>query len=299
MLSFTERRDLYGQLTRDTSTDNLSFGDTLMNEEEKRIINSRGWDFSQRVTTSTTVASQQFYNLPVNYRRLIGKPTITVGSTTYTPREAPDRETWDILNSTTNTSDIPQFFFIFNKQIGFYPTPSSSGNTITLPIEIQAIDLSIADFSTSTITSIANGATTVTGSGTSWTDGMAGKFIRIDDDNSSTSGDNEWYEISSVTSSTVIELVLSYAGTTIATATQTYTLAQMSIMPDGYDNLPVYKASQQYFIQNESSNKAAGFKQLYDELFLTLISDHGLKTSDVAIDDEIGFIKNPNLFVRQ
>jgi len=198
MLSFTQRRDLYGKLTRDNSSDNLTLGDTLMNEEEKRVINSRGWDFTQRVFTDTTVANQQFYNLPVNYRRLIGKPTITVGSTTYTPREAPDRETWDILNSTTDKSDIPQFFFIFNRQIGFYPTPSTTSNTITLPVEIQAIDLSIADFTTGTITSITNGATTLTGSGTSWTAGMAGKFVRIDDDNTADSGDNQWYEVSSV-----------------------------------------------------------------------------------------------------
>jgi len=156
MLSFTQRRDLYGKLTRDNSSDNLTLGDTLMNEEEKRVINSRGWDFTQRVFTDTTVANQQFYNLPVNYRRLIGKPTITVGSTTYTPREAPDRETWDILNSTTDKSDIPQFFFIFNRQIGFYPTPSTTSNTITLPVEIQAIDLSIADFTTGTITNLHN-----------------------------------------------------------------------------------------------------------------------------------------------
>lgn len=299
MLSFTTRRDLYGKLTRDASSDNLSLGDTLMNEEEKKIINSRAWDFIQRVFTDTTVASQQFYNLPVNYKKLIGQPTITVGSVTYSPQEAPDRATWDWINSVSFTSDVPQFFYIFNKQIGFFPTPSSSSNTITLPIEIQARDLSIADYTTGTILSVANGATTVEGTGSpAWTSGMAGRFIQISEDNSATSGDNQWYEIASVTDVDTLELVLPYQGTSIAAATQAYKLAQISILPDGYHNLPVYKAAQEYYIQNIEAAKADRFKTLYDDLFRTLISDRGSKTSDVSINDgrNIG-IKNPNLYL--
>lgn len=295
--SYTARRNLYGKFTRNTTTDNLDFGDTLMNAEEKRIINSRAWDFTQRVHTDTTVASTQFYNLPVNYRKLIGNPTMTVGSITYTIAEAQDRASWDRVNSVSDTSDIPQYFYIFNNQIGFYPTPASNGNTITLPYEMQAIDASIADFTTGTITSITNGATTLEGSGTSWTAGMAGKFIRIDDDNSATSGDNAWYEISSITDADTLELAIPYEGTTIAAATQSYTIAQMSNLPDSYDMLSIYKATQQYWLQNLDVSKADRWKQMYDELFATLIKDRSTKTSDLSINEDIE-LRNPNLYIR-
>jgi len=218
MLSFTQRRNLYGDLTNDKSSENLTFGDTLMNESEKRIINKRAWDFTQRLFTDLTEVGVQFYPLPVNYRRLIGNPTVTVGSITYTPTEAPDRTSWDRLNSVSTSSDIPQWFFIFNKQIGFYPKPSTASNIITLPIEIQNRDLSIADHITSNIISITNGATTVVGTAPLFTTGMAGRFIRITEDNSSTSGDNQWYEIASVTNATTLELSIAYEGTTIAAA---------------------------------------------------------------------------------
>lgn len=297
-LSYTTRRNLFGNFTKNTTADNLSFGDTLMNQEEKRVINSRAWDFTQRTFPSATVASQQFYNLPVNYRKLIGNPTITVGSVTYTIPEAPDRATWDRLNSVSDTSDVPQYFYIFNRQIGFYPTPASNSNVITLPYEIQGIDMSVADYSTGTITSIANGATTLEGNGTSWTAGMAGKYIKIDDDNTADSGDNSWYEISSVTDADTIELVIPYEGVAIAAATQTYTIAQLSELPSSYETLPVYKAAQQYWLTNYDAGKLANFKLLYDEMFKTMVMDRGTKTSDLSISEDTS-IKNPNLYIRQ
>ena len=297
-LTYTERRNLYGQLTNDSDATNLSFGDTLMNEEEKRVVNKRAWDFTQRLRTSTTVAAQQFYNFPVNYRRLIGNPTINVGSILYTPLEAPDREFWDRVTSVDQQSDIPQWFFIFNRQIGFYPTPSTAGNTINLPIEIQARDLSVADYSTGTIAAATNGDATITGTGTNWTAGMAGRYIQIAEDNTATSGDNQWYEIASITSGTALELTIPYEGTTFSGATQSYTLAQRTILPNGYDLIPVYAASEQYFIKTLEAGKADRYRLLREDLQRDLDRDHGQKSSSVVIEEK-GPIRNPNLYVRQ
>lgn len=301
MLGYTERRNLYGSLTVDTSSENLTLGDTLINEADKRIMNSHAWPFLQKDATTTTVASQQFYDLPFNYRKLISKPTVTSGSITYTPAESPNTEAWNRLNSVSNNSDIPQVFFIFNQQIGFYPLPSTSGNTITIPYEIMQQDLSVADFSTGTIVSITNATTTVTGTGTSWTSALAGKFIQISADNTADTGDNEWYEVASVTSTTVLELSDNYNGSSIASATQAYTISQMSRLPDGYDMLPIYKAVETYFVSNGESGKADSYKNQYDELLKQLVSDRGTKLSNIVMrrDGAIGNIKNPNLFVTQ
>lgn len=297
MLSFTQRRDLYGQFTNDLTATNLSFGDRLMNESEKRVLNKRAWDFTQRIFTQDTVASQQFYNVPVNYRRLIGNPTITVGDITYTPIEAPDREFWDRVTAVSNVSDIPQWFFIFNNQIGFYPTPANDGDVITFPYEIQNRDLSVPDYPTGTIASATDGDATITGTGTAWIPGMAGRFIRITEDNTADSGDNQWYEIQAITDGTNLELNIPYEGTTFSGATQTYILAQMTLLPNGYDLIPVYEAAEQYFIKTIEAGKADRFKVLRQDLQRDLDRDHGQKTSSVVIEEK-GPILNPNLFVR-
>lgn len=300
MLGYQQRRNLYGTFTVDTSSDNLTLGDTLINEAEKRIINSHAWAFLQRDFTDTTVALQQFYKLPFNYRKLIGKPTITIGSTTYTPEEAPNTEFWNRLNATSgDNSDIPQYFFLFDNEIGFYPTPSTTGNTITLPYEIMQKDLSRADFTTGTITTATNGSTAIVGTGTSWTTALAGRFIKIEADDTADSGDNEWYEITTVTDATNIVLDRTYGGTTIGSATQSYIIAEDSILPDGYDMLPIYKAVENYYVTNGNFGNADRFKIQYDELLAQLIKDRGTKSSNLVVDGPDRDIKNPNLFIRQ
>lgn len=296
MLSYTQRRNLFGKLTNDSSSENLTYGDTLMNEAEKRVMNKGSWPFIQRTKSITTVADQQFYDLPFNYRKLIGNPKITVGTTGYVPTEVPDRATWDYLNSTTNSSDAPSHFFIFNKQIGLYPTPSTSGNTILIPYEIQQRDLSIADYTTGSVVSIANAGTTLTATGTAFQDSFIGRSIRITEDDTVDSGDGEWYEIESVTSTTVLELSRPYDGTSISGATQDYAIGQTSVLPDGYDMLPVYKATEQYYIENDNMGKADRFGLLYDDLFDDLVSDRGSKTSDLVVNSFDRDIENPNYF---
>jgi hypothetical protein len=57
MLTYTSRRSLYGSLTNNTSTANLSLGDTLMNSEDRRLLGKRPWQFNQKTATASTTAS--------------------------------------------------------------------------------------------------------------------------------------------------------------------------------------------------------------------------------------------------
>jgi hypothetical protein len=71
----------------------------------------------------------------------------------------------------------------------------------------------IPDYTTGTV-SVANGGTTVTGSGTTFTSTMVGYFIQF-------SGSNDWYKITAYTSATSITIETAYAGTTLSGATHT------------------------------------------------------------------------------
>lgn len=301
MKSFTTLRNLYGSLSNNTDATNLTLAEQLMNDAIRRICNLRDWPFLEKTTTMTTTASTQFYNLPFDYERLINV-TITIGSTKYQPKLAPSRNFWDMLNQSTNiTSNIPEWFYIFNGQVGFYPTPSTTtANAITVVYKQRVIDLSITDYSTGTVDVITNGSTTVTGSGTTWTSPMAGRWIKLTPSNvAASSGDGMWYQIASITNATTLVLTRAYNGTSLTTgAAAAYAIGQMSVLPEAYQDLPVYEALEIYFtsIQPEPG-RAQLFGRKRTEMERMMIRDEGNKTQDVAIMDDGYAMKNSNLYL--
>jgi len=247
MLTYTSARNLLGTLSGDSSVNMLATFDTLHNQAIKEIVSMRPWPFRQKTWTRSTLTSN-VHQLPADCGKVVNI-TVTIGSTKYKPRRVKSREEWDRLTQSTNTtSNTPEAYFIFGDSYSFYPGPSSAtSNAVTISGQRIAKDLSIADYTTGTITSIANGATTVTGSGTSWTSKMAGRYIQIADSNTANTGDGQWYEISSVTSATVLELVAPYEGSSISAGTAAYTIGQTSIIPEDFQMAPVHKVLQYYF----------------------------------------------------
>lgn len=298
MKTTTGLQNLFTTLSNNNDTANASLGLELMNDSYRRACADRDWDFLQKSLTFNSVAAQQFYNLPYDYSSLIDC-FMTLGTTTYIPKECPTREFWDQLNQqTTFQSDFPEWYFIFNGQIGFYPTPSTSTtNGITVNYRRTVIDLSIADYTTGTV-SATNGSTTLTGSGTTWTTPMIGRYIRITPSNTAaSSGDGVWYQISNVSSTTSITLVKAYNGTTITGGS--YVLGQVPLLPEPYQDMPIYDALSMFYTTiNPDSVRAKLFKEKFDELFTQLKADHGTKTQDPAIHDvDMGPLNNPNLFI--
>lgn len=247
MFTYTGARTLLGTLTGDSSSANLTNLDTLHNEGIKKVITTKPWPFRQKTWTRST-ETDNVHQLPGDCGKVLNV-TVTIGTTKYTPKRVKSREEWDRLNqSTAVSSNTPEYYFIFGKTYSFFPKPSSATtDAITISGEREVKDLSVADYTAGTIVSIANGATTVTGSSTVWTAQMAGRYIRITDSNTANTGDGYWYEISSVTSATVLELVAPYNGTSIAAGSAAYTLGQASIIPEDYQMVPLNWALQYYF----------------------------------------------------
>src|SRR5689334_1770214 len=105
MLSYTGRRNLFGTLTNNSTSANLTVGDTLMNASEKRILAKRPWPFLEKKdTTLTTIASTAGYELPQKVGKLYAV-TITVSGSIYTPRIIESEREWQELTETTVTSD--------------------------------------------------------------------------------------------------------------------------------------------------------------------------------------------------
>lgn len=299
MLSYTSRRNMFGNLCNNSSAATLSLADSLMNDSEKRIIASKDWPWLWRQYTLTTVASQSGYYLPA-YSHKPQSIYVTVGSYRYTPREVTIREDWDKINEVTIKSDIVTHYFVYDGKIELFPVPSTSGNTITVNARRVAKDLMRPDYTTGTITTTANAGvvTTVTGSGTTWTTAMIGRFIRITEDDTALTGDGIWYEIATVPSSTTLTLVRTYQGTALAAASASYTIGELSLIPEPHEQLPIFEALNLYFT---STDPDVGKAQLYGEKFkegyMQMFTDYGSKTNVVLDDGGDRQPINPNLLI--
>jgi len=301
MLSYTGRRNLFGDLANNSASATLTLADTLMNANEKRILSAKDWPFLNKQYTLTTAASTQAYTLNA-YTEHPQSIYVTVASYRYTPKEVPTRSEWDMLNATSSTSDIPTHYIIYDGQLLLYPTPTSASNTITVNARRKSRDLNVADYTTGTITTVATTGTTttITGSGTTWHTGMIGRWIRITDGSAANtlSGDHQWYEIATVPTSTTLTTVRAYGGTAMAAASATYTIGQVSLIPEPHNQLPIFSALEIYFTSVEpNSEKAALYKRLYNEGYDHLWKDYTGKIDVVLDSGEDDGVTNPNFFV--
>lgn len=291
MKTYTGLRNQWGTLTANTSTANLALGDQLINDSLRYLTTKYFFNERTQVVPGGTIASTQDYPLPYNIKTLINV-YVTVGSIRYQLTECPNRTMWDSLNFVPYTSDIPQFYFIYNKRCYIFPTPASNSNVITYNYKCRLRDLSQADYVTGTVT-LTNGSSTVTGSGTTFINDMTGRWIYA----TPPTGDGNWYEIASYSSATSLTLVNQYQGTTAAGITTL--IGEVPLLAEDYQDLPIYRACSIYFTTRvPDPTRAQLFQQLYDEGEARLDAEFGSKSWSVAITPADIEVNNPNLFTR-
>lgn len=260
MLTWSGMLTLYQALTDNSSTENQSVGGVLMNESIRYYCsqNSGKWWFLEQVTTQATVANQQAYILPQRTRKIVDL-YVNVGSNVYSPVGVEDPHVWKrVLQSQLGTGDRTLFYYRQGNRVLLAPTPGSDGNTLTIRVRKNIADLSIADYTTGTVT-MTQDDETVAGSGTTFTEAMEGRFIRA------TSGDYQWYEIADYTSATALELLQPYEGVTVAGSA--FTLGQVSPLPEAYQELPVFRAASHYWLKDGDRTRADMFLERADILF--------------------------------
>lgn len=265
MKSYTTMRNLYGTLTSNQETANLTLGDQVINDGIRTAYNIRkgNWWFLEIIKTVLTTASVEYVTVPNNIRKLVAV-RVKVGGITYLPTPVFDDDTWNqIVASRLAESNIPLFYRRLGNKLYFQPVPSSTGSEVIMYGRQATPDLSIADYSTGTIVSITNGAKALVGSGTTWTASMAGRWIRITASDTANKGDGMWYQIASVESATTLTLEAPYEGTTIAAGAAVYTIGQMSLIPEAYDLAPVYRAVAMYWMQKDQK-KSVMYWKMYD-----------------------------------
>lgn len=283
------------RILNNSLTDNVTWATEMVNDSIRYLVSK--YYFNERSYTTTTTAQAQFYNLPPQVKKIINV-TVTIGSVLWQPKECPSREYWDALNVITFYQDFPSFFFVYNGQLGIFPTPASSSNTVTMNYKTRIPDLSQVDYTTGTV-SITTNTTTVTGSGTTFTNAMAqGGWIKVSHSaTNSANGDNQWYEIDSVTSATALVLKNKYTGATVAAGS--YIIGEVTILPEDYQDLPLYRMGLIYYTTRfPDPIRAAQYQALWDNGMERLNEEFGSKTTNVVLTDTDSPIENPNNYQR-
>lgn len=270
MKSLTTLQNLYVKFTRNSTSANQTLGTEFINDSIRTICSLQGGKlrFLEATETMTTVADQEAYYIPNKFRKLIDMYVRDGSSSTsqiYMPEMIFDPTKWKlVLAYKLGTNSYPYFTYVENQQYRLQPIPSSTGNHIVLRGRLNVRDLSIADYTTGTITSIANAGTAIVGSGTTWTADMVGRYIRITETTAANAGDGFWYEIGSFTDATHIGLLKPYSGTSISAGTAAYTIGQMSPVPEAYDVAIAYRSAALYWQQNFDLNQAKTYWMMYD-----------------------------------
>lgn len=271
MRTWTTFRSDTQKFINNNESGTLTLIGTLVNDSIRTICNLQGGKlrFLEATKNMSTVASQEGYQIPNGFRKLIdmyvysgsGSSTDTI----YMPEMVFDPTKWKLIKAyRLGTQDVPYFTYVENQKYYIQPIPATSGNLITLRGRLAVRDLSIADYTTGTIVSIANGGTALVGSGTTWTADMVGRYIRITETTAANGGDGFWYEIGAFTDSTHLTLLKPYEGTSISAGSAAYTIGQTSVIPEAYDVAVVYRATALYWEQNNDLERAKTYWMLYD-----------------------------------
>lgn len=255
--SYTTGRNLYNRLINaDSDTTLLSNGDIAINESVEIVLSAAPWTFLEKIESVSTVASQREYEIPANLRDTLDDIYVDLGSNDiYTPDEVLDISIWkNILAGNTGESDGPSFWYRRDSKILLDPIPASNGDTIYFVGRKRFGALQNADYTTGTA-SITSGATAVTGSGTTFTAAMVGRYIKF------TSGDSLLYEIASYSSATSIAITKPYEGSTVSGSA--FNIGEYAPIPFEYQVAPIYRAAAVYWTFNDDK-RADKLWMMYD-----------------------------------
>jgi hypothetical protein len=298
MKTFTSYSNDLTRILNNNLSDNISWGMEMVNDSLRYLTTKYYFNERSYTVPGGTVAQQQFYNLPPQVKNIINC-TISIGSVLWQPKVCDSRTYWDALNVITFYQDFPSFFYVFNGKLGIFPIPSSNGNPITINYKTRITDLSMADVACNANIAITTNTTTVTATGATFLKWMEGQWIKVAHSSTdSANGDNQWYQIDTVTSSTVLVLKNPYSGATISGATAV--IGEVPILPEDYQDLPLYRTGIIYYTTRfPDPVRAQQYQSLWDVGMKALDDEFGSKTTNVVLTDTEAPIINPNMFTRR
>ncbi len=277
------------------------------NSEQRTVVFTQGstnifWQtgMTSTATVDITTVGVQFYPIPASVSK-IKNDTITIGQLVYTPAPVQSIQEWTMLNALPYTSDIPNYFYIYQNKVGFFPIPSTSDNLISFNYKARVADMTYTDFATGTVAAVA-GNNAITGTATTWN--SVGTFpLNVDLSYANLmlaitppKGDGLWYPIQRFTSDTALLLNLPIVNAPVVTGA-TYTIGQFPLLSEDFQDLLIYSSLMVYFSSVvKDKDKYTMYKDEVEKR--EKLMDAYLANKSVNVD--LGaqpMLNNPNLFL--
>ena len=224
------------------------------------------------ISTNTDYAMfQDRYALATDFNRMILDPDHCIyywqtGNKRYLTYRQPDIfESRQVVTPT-----YPAYYtikWINNAPYLFIDPPDFDDRTIEY-LYIPSLKR-MAEYTTGTITTLANAGTAVTGNATDF-DGFVTDtsnydyYFRIDSDG--TGARSVWYKVSTAASDTSLTLSDAYGGTSIAAGSSTFTISMVSKLPAGLDLALVYGAAVTSAIDQTNKLQVQGWLAEYNKI---------------------------------
>lgn len=225
--------------------EDINFGGARLNAAMNRY-------FTRKSKVASLVASQQYYQAPPDVIRVSGVFAAESASSNRRPlTKVTDEDQWIAMNYYSQTRNYLTHYFIRGAdEIGLYPIPSGAV-TDGLLIAYEGRDpiLTQDDFFSGTIT-LNQDSTTVTHSGTGFTNKLVGRYFKTTDG----SGDLG-YRVAGYTSTSIITLEEPYIGTSGSGIT--FKIGQSFHFPGEYHDAAVDYALASWFEMNNNEKRAA------------------------------------------
>ena len=263
--------------TRDTSSAALTFFKSEINRSLRFIFTRMAEYVSQKTQTTTTVANQQYYHYPPDIND-IESVSITIGAVTYTLQVVDSQANWNKYNAVNFTgTSIPQFFFPRRDDFGVWPIPTDA-YTMTMDYTYRLRDLINDDYSTGTV-STTQDSQTITGSGTTFTSSMVGRWFK-------STTDGYFYRIRTFNSSTSLTLESVFEGASVTNGA--YVIGESPEIPPELHVLIAYHAVAMYY---SGFRKDSSMSIYWNNMFWTGDPQNNSRDMQRAMGGLLGAIK--------
>ncbi len=260
--------------------------------------------FAGIISTTITTSGVSTYALPANVSKT-KTATINVGQLVYTAAPVQSIQEWTKLNALPYTAEIVAYFFIYNGFINFWPIPSNTGDLVTFYCQIRVPDMSIADYTTGTLSGLSAGSNLVTGVGTTWN--TVGGFPTNTDlipmnlylKANLPQGDGLPYLIERFESDTSLTLYKAFSSVPNSAGTvSNYSIGQYPLLYEDFHDILVYWALRIYYSSIvKDADRYQLFNNIYQEKIQYMEGYLGTKQVNVNLMQTSAQLEsNPNLF---
>lgn len=267
--------DEYKVFTRDATAENVATGKIRMNHHYAFLLSEANNYVVEKTKIGNLKDGQRSYLFAPDYYKI--KTVRVLIDNQWHPVELIwSLEKWHQYTMRTGASaegSIPERAIVINEQGNLHleldPIPNADvANALEIVYEGYQDSLYFPDDYTTGTIAINNAAAGVTGSGTTWTSSMVGRFLQP-------SGGKFWYDIKSFVSTTSIALVNYFQEASISGSA--YTIAELPRLPVEFHYTPIYAAVADYYRPN-NAEKAKQFDQLYARDLIMLQNKYKSKT---------------------